>query len=47
MLRYGGGGHRRVGTCQVPMSETDRILEEILQELNTVNWQVFNIETLV
>lgn len=47
MLRYGGGGHRRVGTCQVPMADAERILEEILQELNTVNWQVFNIETLV
>jgi nanoRNase/pAp phosphatase (c-di-AMP/oligoRNAs hydrolase) len=47
MLRYGGGGHRRVGTCQVPMAEADRILDEILQELNAINWQVFNIETLV
>jgi nanoRNase/pAp phosphatase (c-di-AMP/oligoRNAs hydrolase) len=30
MLKYGGGGHRSVGTCQVDFDETDRIIREIL-----------------
>ena len=30
MLKYGGGGHRAVGTCQVPYDDTDRIIGEIL-----------------
>jgi hypothetical protein len=34
MLRYGGGGHWAVGTCQVPYEEADRILGEILREIN-------------
>ena len=33
MLRYGGGGHRRVGTCQVPTAEADRILQEIIGQM--------------
>ncbi|MDR1874125.1 MAG: exopolyphosphatase [Synergistaceae bacterium] len=43
MLKYGGGGHRRVGTCQVPYSEVDRILKEIIEEINARNWQMLNI----
>ena len=31
MLKYGGGGHRAVGTCQVPIEDTDRIISEILE----------------
>lgn len=34
MLKHGGGGHKKVGTCQVPIDEADRILEELVQEMN-------------
>lgn len=34
MLKYGGGGHRKVGTCQVPVEEADRVLEELISEMN-------------
>lgn len=34
MLKYGGGGHKRVGTCQVPIEDADDILEEIVNKLN-------------
>jgi len=34
MLKYGGGGHKRVGTCQVPIEEADRVLEELVQQIN-------------
>ena len=30
MLKYGGGGHKAVGTCQVAYAETDRIIREII-----------------
>ena len=30
MLKYGGGGHRAVGTCQVACEDTNRIIGEIL-----------------
>ena len=30
MLKYGGGGHTAVGTCQVAFDDTDRIISEIL-----------------
>ena len=30
MLKYGGGGHKVVGTCQVPCEDADKILGEIL-----------------
>ncbi|MCL2270406.1 MAG: exopolyphosphatase [Treponema sp.] len=30
MLKYGGGGHKEVGTCQVPYEDTDKIIEEII-----------------
>jgi nanoRNase/pAp phosphatase (c-di-AMP/oligoRNAs hydrolase) len=33
MLKYGGGGHYRTGTCQTATGETDRILGEIIPEL--------------
>lgn len=33
MLRYGGGGHRRVGTCQIPVADADRVLGEIIAAL--------------
>ena len=30
MLKYGGGGHQKVGTCQVAYAETDKIVREII-----------------
>ncbi|MFC1736113.1 exopolyphosphatase [Candidatus Hydrogenedentota bacterium] len=30
MLKYGGGGHRRVGTCQIPVGDVDRVTEELI-----------------
>lgn len=30
MLMYGGGGHKKVGTCQVPYASVDNILAEIM-----------------
>lgn len=34
MLKYGGGGHRAVGTCQVPVEEADAKLAEIVAQMN-------------
>lgn len=34
MLRYGGGGHRGVGTCQVAHEDADRVLDELVAQLN-------------
>jgi nanoRNase/pAp phosphatase (c-di-AMP/oligoRNAs hydrolase) len=33
MLKYGGGGHTRVGTCQVPFEDADRVFGEIVGAL--------------
>jgi nanoRNase/pAp phosphatase (c-di-AMP/oligoRNAs hydrolase) len=33
MLKYGGGGHLQVGTCQVPVQDADRVYMEILRAL--------------
>lgn len=33
MLKYGGGGHRQVGTCQVTLAEADRVVREIVDHL--------------
>jgi len=33
MLKYGGGGHFQVGTCQVSYGDADRTLEEIVRFL--------------
>jgi len=35
MLKYNGGGHRQVGTCQVPYHECDNVLEELLAKINS------------
>jgi nanoRNase/pAp phosphatase (c-di-AMP/oligoRNAs hydrolase) len=35
MLRYGGGGHVAAGTCQVPHSDAERVLTEIVTALKT------------
>jgi nanoRNase/pAp phosphatase (c-di-AMP/oligoRNAs hydrolase) len=31
LLKYGGGGHHQVGTCQVPYEDADRIIAEIIE----------------
>lgn len=32
-LKYGGGGHRQVGTCQVPYGAADKAIVEILEQI--------------
>ena len=34
MLRYGGGGHRTVGTCQVAHEDAQGVLTEVVAVLN-------------
>ncbi|MBF0199921.1 MAG: exopolyphosphatase [Desulfamplus sp.] len=34
MLKYGGGGHKKVGTCQVPIEKADQVLAEIIAALS-------------
>ncbi len=34
MLEFGGGGHKQVGTCQVPYGDCDRVVKEIVRSLN-------------
>ncbi|MCB2188856.1 MAG: exopolyphosphatase [Deltaproteobacteria bacterium] len=34
MLAYGGGGHAKVGTCQVATADAARVLDELLQKIN-------------
>ena len=33
MLKYGGGGHRQVGTCQVAYNDADKVIEEIVSSM--------------
>jgi len=33
LLKYGGGGHAQVGTCQVPYEDADRVIEEIVASM--------------
>ncbi len=33
MLRYGGGGHRAVGTCQVDHAHAEQVLKELIGEI--------------
>ena len=33
MLKYGGGGHGAVGTCQVPYENAGRVLEELVTSI--------------
>jgi nanoRNase/pAp phosphatase (c-di-AMP/oligoRNAs hydrolase) len=35
LLKYGGGGHSKVGTCQVPYEEADNALAEIVSKLKS------------
>ncbi len=34
MLQYGGGGHAAAGTCQIPSSEADALVPQIVEALN-------------
>lgn len=33
LLHYGGGGHRMVGTCQVPYEKADKVITEIVKKI--------------
>ncbi|MDF9408972.1 exopolyphosphatase [Pelotomaculum isophthalicicum JI] len=33
MLKYGGGGHKMVGTCQVVYEEADRVMNELIASM--------------
>ncbi len=34
MLSHGGGGHANAGTCQVPHDDADRVVAELVGQLN-------------
>ncbi|MDL2217414.1 exopolyphosphatase [Christensenellaceae bacterium OttesenSCG-928-M15] len=34
LLKYGGGGHRQVGTCQVAYEDADRVVKELVEKMN-------------
>lgn len=33
MLKYGGGGHKQVGTCQIAYSEVDKVIDEMIDQM--------------
>ncbi len=33
LLKYGGGGHRQVGTCQVPYEDAERVIGELVAQI--------------
>lgn len=33
MLKYGGGGHRKAGTCQVDNEKADHVLQEMVEQM--------------
>ncbi len=33
MLKYGGGGHRTVGSCRVPLKDWERVRDEIVEKM--------------
>jgi nanoRNase/pAp phosphatase (c-di-AMP/oligoRNAs hydrolase) len=35
LLKYGGGGHHQVGTCQVAYEDADRVVGEIVEKLKS------------
>jgi len=35
MLKYGGGGHEKVGTCQVPTEKWEIMRDEIIEQMKT------------
>ena len=34
MLKYNGGGHAKVGTCQVAIEKADEVLKELVKQMN-------------
>jgi len=34
MYKYGGGGHKQVGTCQVPYDEADDAIKKLIRQMN-------------
>jgi len=34
MLQHGGGGHKQVGTCQVPYGDADSVIDALIQKMN-------------
>lgn len=37
MLEYGGGGHAKAGTCQVPVEQAKPVLNELIQKINAAS----------
>ena len=37
MLAHGGGGHANAGTCQVSHDQADRVVAELVGQLNAAN----------
>ena len=37
MLKYGGGGHFQVGTCQIPYADANRVIGEIVDTMKADN----------
>lgn len=33
MLKYGGGGHKKVGTCQIPIEKADEVLKDLISKM--------------
>ena len=33
-LKFGGGGHKKVGTCQVPYEDVDSVVKQMLRTIN-------------
>ena len=33
-LKYGGGGHKAAGTCQIAHEDAERVLEELIEKIN-------------
>jgi nanoRNase/pAp phosphatase (c-di-AMP/oligoRNAs hydrolase) len=34
MLKYGGGGHKAAGGCQIDIADAEFVLEEIIKQIN-------------
>ena len=37
MLKYGGGGHKQVGTCQVDYDDADKVINELVEQIKAEN----------
>jgi nanoRNase/pAp phosphatase (c-di-AMP/oligoRNAs hydrolase) len=35
LLKYSGGGHDKVGTCQVPYDKADKVLTDLVTKLKS------------